>query len=150
MSTPIELLEAAAQSWVGTPFCERSAVKGCGVCCHRAVSEVYIEAGFMPRVELPDAPPHYARAQHIGLMEGWLDGVGAEWFTSLTGDDLTGQLQAGDLLGFRLGRAVHHLAIQLTDGRIYHAAENIGVIIAPKLPQVWATRLVRAWRPKGM
>lgn len=146
----IQKLEAAAASWVGTPFCEHSAVKGAGVCCHRAVAEVLMEAGLLPRLALPTAAPGHARANNRGVLDAWLDAEGAQWFMSCPGRVISRTLFPGDVLGFRLGRSVHHVALQLGGERIFHAIQGAGAVIAPSLPPQWAQRLTRIWQPRAL
>lgn len=148
--TIAEKLEEAALGWVGTPFCENSAVKGAGVCCHRAVAEVLMDAELMPRMELPTAAPGHARASEIAIMETWLDGEGAEWFENKPGRLLAFDLRVGDVLGFRLAHTVHHVAVVLDRGRIFHAIQNVGAVIAPSIPPQWARRLTRLWQPRAL
>ena len=52
----------------------------------------------------------------------------------------------GDLLGFRLGHTLHHVAIMLTGGRMVHVFGAHGVQIAPCIPTAWAKRLEKIWR----
>lgn len=140
----VSAIEAAAASWAGTPFCENSAVKGAGVCCHLAVAEVYFEAHILPRIPVPLGPAGWSRTQGRSLMEEWLDrGEGMHWFI----ERFPREREPGDLLGFRVGHCVHHLAILLPHGRLFHAVDRAGACIAPNLPPAWAKRLVRVWRP---
>jgi len=142
---PVEQLEAAARAWEGTPFCERSAVRGAGVSCHLLCMVVYRDAGWLPELDVPQAPVSWSRAQTRSLMEEWLDGPeGRPWFTSLP--DVS-RLDAGDLLGFQIGHCVHHLAVMLSRGQIVSSLETLGVRISPCIQPVWAKRLKRAWRP---
>jgi cell wall-associated NlpC family hydrolase len=146
LTSRLAALESAAASWAGTPFCEHSAVKGAGVCCHLAVIEVYREAGFIaPDVLFPDGPVNWSRTQSRSLMEEAIDGQGREWVVSVAAN--VSSRMPGDLLGFKVGHCVHHLAIQLPRGRIFHAVDKHGAIIAPNLPPQWAKRLARIWRP---
>lgn len=142
-------LEAACRAWCGTPFCPGSAVRGAGVCCHLAVAEAYRDAGLLPRdAAVPTGPTDWSRHHHQSLMEPWLDGPGAAWFAAIPPDPAL--LQPGDLLGFRIGRCVHHLGILLAGGRLFHAAERVGAGIAPSIPTPWRARLARAWRPRAL
>ncbi len=144
-SWDIDALNATAESWVGTPFCERSAVKGAGVCCHRLLVEVFAEAGWLPRIDVPDHDARWARAQSRSVIADWLDGAGAHWFVGsavVRWDDV----QAGDVLGFRLGRSLHHLVLALPHGRYLHTLEH-GVVIAAEMPLRWCDRAERMWRP---
>ncbi len=144
MRTPVELdrLVAAARAWEGTPFCAGAAVRGRGVCCHRLVHEILIEAGWLPRIEAPAGSPVWGAAANHSLMEAWFDGPGAEWFASVP----CGSAEPGDVLGCRLGRCVHHLALLLPGGAVAQAVAGSGASIIPAVPQAWSKRLARVWR----
>ncbi len=140
----LDALEAAATSWAGTPFCENSKVKGAGVSCHYAVWLVYVEALWMPLgINIPTAPPQHCRTRGESLIARWLETDGVSYFRPVKIEEI----EPGDLLGFKVGHCLHHIAIQLRGGRIFHAVETTGAGIAPSLPKAWAKRLVRAWRP---
>lgn len=151
----VAALEAAAQSWVGTPFCEGKPVKGAGVNCQNCVAEIYFEAGWLPRFEVPQGPRDWARSQSRSLMVEAIEACGhfAEvWRTNpeLRTQNPEPQIAAGDLLGFRVGHCIHHLAIALERGRIVHAVAGHGVIVAPCIPDVWLKRLERVWRIRSL
>lgn len=137
-------LVEASEGWVGTPFVENSGVRGAGVCCHKLAANVYFDAGWLPRFELPTAPAGWARAQDRSLMEEWLDSEGLQYFTPMA---LEVEKLPGDLLGFRIGRCVHHLAVMLPGGRVATALEGVGAVILDAPPKPLAKRLARIWRP---
>ena len=149
---PITQIEQAAQSWVGTPFCENSRVKGAGVSCHFGPAEILIEAGLLPRdLLIPTGPPGWSRSQGVSIMEAFLDGDGAKYFQSIDADPWPeSPLQPGDLLGFKVGRCVHHLGLRLNGTRMFHVMEGCGAVIAPNIPLMWLKRMTRVWRPKGL
>jgi hypothetical protein len=140
-------LNDAALSWQGTPFCERSAVRGAGVCCHRLVIEVLIEAGWLPRIEVPDGSVRWAAANTRSLIVEWFDGPGAQYFDRMQSLDWSA-VEPGDIVGFRLGRTLHHLALALPNGRWTHAAEGVGAVIVTEIPPAWRKRAERLWRIK--
>lgn len=144
----IDAIEAAARGWDGTPFCADSAVRGAGVCCHRLVAEIYREAGVIPpAVSIPGGSPQWSRAQHRSPIADWIEsGDGAQWFEPI----FTAQAEPGDLLGFTIGRCIHHLAIALRGGRIVHAVEGHGARIVEHVPAVWSRRLAATWRPRNV
>lgn len=149
MTRRVELLESAAAEWVGTPFCAGAAVVGQGVCCHRLVAEVYFRAGWLPRMELPGGSPRWAQGSNRSLMEEWLNGPdGRRYFAARPVEGAP--LRAGELMGFRVGRCVHHLAIALGGGRVVHAVEGHGAAILSEVPAVWRKRLARIWVPLMM
>ena len=143
----LDAIEAAAKRWDGTPFCAGSATVGAGVCCHRLVAEIYSEAGLLPTdAEIPGGSPLWSRAQGLSPMCDWLTtGAGVQWFAPV----LTSEAQPGDLLGFVIGRCIHHLAIALRDGRIVHATDGHGARIVEHIPNAWRRRLAAAWRPRA-
>lgn len=149
MRTPtqseIDRLTNAAAAWVGTPFCANSRVLGAGVSCHQYVAAIYEDAGWTPTLPIPEGSPTWNRAQARSLMEAWLDGDGARWFARASIDGV----QPGDLLGFRLGPCIHHLAVMLDRGMVAHAVKPHGaqVVAVAALPAAWANRLAAAWRP---
>lgn len=164
----LDALDAAAVSWQGTPFCAGAPVKGAGVCCHTAVAEIYFEAQWMPRFAVPLGSPQYGRAGSTPEMEEFLDAS-----PHFTDADPARDLQAisaavrderrqlteaerarisaialpGRLVLSRPARLPWHLSIALRGGRYVHAVIGHAVQIPPQLPDVWAKRLWRAWRP---
>lgn len=141
----MDRIDAAARGWDGTPFCADSAVRGAGVCCHRLVAEIYREAGLLPvDVQIPGGSPQWSQAQHRSPIADWIEtGDGAQWFKVV----FIAQAEPGDLLGFTIGRCIHHLAISLRGGRIVHAVEGHGARIVEHVPAAWAKRLAATWRP---
>ena len=133
-------IEAAAESWVGTPFCENSCIKGGGVSCHLLPAEIYFEAGAMERIPIPEGSAGWASSQNTSLMVDWVErsGLFEEVKTPA----------AGDLLGFRLGHVVHHMGVMLSGGRMVHAVRTHGVQIASNIPGGWSKRLEKIWRLK--
>ena len=138
----IERLIAAAESWSGTPFCANSATKGRGVSCHQLVAEIYFESGWLPRIPFPAGSPRWAQGSDRSLIERWMDREGLAWFAPAVAP-----IQPGDLMGFRIGHCVHHLAIALDQGRITHAVQGHGAGILDGIPTVWMPRLTRIWTP---
>lgn len=134
-------LVAAASGWPGTPFRANSSSQGRtgGVCCHMLVYRIYIEAG-LNMAPVPSGPPGHARFQRTSIMEPLLDASPS--FVPVEGD-----LQIGDLLGYRIGQAIHHLAILLPRDQIIHAISGPGCVVTPRLDPTWASRHARTWRP---
>lgn len=125
-------LETAALEAVGRPEMR----------CHVAMADIYKRAGLLPEaLAIPDGNRDWARAEGRSLIDPWVSSCG--FF-----DEVDGPLEAGDLLGFRLGRIIHHVSIQLTGGRIVHVFGVHGICIAPTIPAEWAKRLTKVWRLK--
>lgn len=136
----IDRLETAAQTWVGTPFCPRGAVKGAGVCCHGLVAEIYAEAGWLRGVVVPDGVAAHARANNTAPMLEWMRGAGAKWFAAA--DDA----QPGDLLVIRFTHVPHHLAMVLRGRRAIHASSR-GVVILHDFTR-YSSRIAAIFRPR--
>jgi hypothetical protein len=107
------------------------------------MSEIYVGAGWLPQsLVIPDGPTGWARAQTRSLIADWLDG--SPHFARLAHP--AGAIFPGDLVGFRLGCCVHHLAMRLPRGRLIHSLEGHGVCVVDEIPKPWARRLAAAWR----
>ncbi|HEY1791571.1 MAG TPA: hypothetical protein VGG34_01520 [Opitutaceae bacterium] len=140
----LDALDAAAASWRGTPFCEGSPVRGAGISCSHLVAEVLFEAGLTPRIPVPDGPSSSsAILSSESLIAKFIDGTGL--FVRMDGFP-----QGGDVLGFRVGNAVHHAAVMLRGGRLVHSIRNHGVCVAPLIPAEWARRIEIVWRLKSV
>lgn len=145
MRTPQEIadLVAAAEAWRGTPFSDRGCRRGAGVTCHHLPAAILRDARWLPELQIPEGETAWAAVHGRGVMEEWFDGPGRQWFAPAD----PGAREPGDVLGFRLGRCIHHLGVELPGGAIIHAIQRHGVVIAPCLPPQWAKRLQKAWRP---
>jgi len=140
-STPgrITALQVAAAAWVGTPFLGNSSAIGLGVSCQFLAAALYRESGFVDLAP-PEVPMAFARFNSTSLVEPWMDA--RPEFESVGFD-----YQPGDMLGFRIGKAVHHCGVVLSSGSFVHCVDPAGVIISPLTDSTWASRLRRAWRP---
>lgn len=155
-------LEAAAAAWLGTPFCERSAKKGAGVCCHALPLEIYFDAGWLVRFDYPMGAPGTARVQKADDFAA----TGAPFVSvplpsspsPLRGNQFPDgdvprrreggeglEIMPGDTLQFQLGRTSHFVLV-LSDRYIH--ATKAGVQYAVSLQPNWLPRLARIWRPK--
>jgi cell wall-associated NlpC family hydrolase len=137
-------LEAAAQHWNGTPWRDNSAVRGEGANCVGAVAGVLRDAG-LALPDIPNGPSNWAKHQSHSLMEAWLDSH-PEIFQPVEIDDL----RPGDVLGFSVGRCIHHLGVLLPGGRWIQCNSTMGTAILSTAEPVFKRRLTRAWRPNGM
>jgi len=111
--------------------------------CQVAMANIYKVAGLLPKdLEIPNGDRDWAQSQGRSLIEPWVESSG--FFQRVDGP-----AEAGDLLGFRLGHTLHHVAIQLGGGRLVHVFGGHGVKIAVCIPSAWAKRLERVWRIKA-
>lgn len=126
-------IEGAALEAVGRPEMR----------CQVAMADIYKRAGCLPQdLVIPSGDRDWARAQGVSLISPFVDGCG--FF-----EEVPQPAQAGDLLGFRLGRVLHHVAIQLSGGRMVHVYGGHGVRIAESIPTEWAKRIEKVWRLKA-
>lgn len=139
----VDLLVAQADQWVGTPFAPNSQSRGNGVSCHTLAGALYQAAGF-PEFEIPNVPISHARFSRDSIIIPWFDA--REDFVAV---DPFGELLPGDVLGFEIGRCVHHLGVMLADRRFVHCLEGVGTTIVPLADATWISRLKNAWRPKA-
>lgn len=129
-----------AKSWVGTPFFANGNTKGKGVSCQKLVSEIYRAVGCCDVVVPNVAMAHARFSRSESLVEKFMDTC--QCFARV---DLP---IAGDLLGFRLGKVVHHLGICLGNSFFVHAMEHTGTGLGTISDPTWGTRLASVWRPK--
>jgi len=136
----IAALESAAASWIGTPYVQSGAVRGCGASGHRLASAVLMEAGF-PVPTVPERGGTRLR-EYTLAMRRWLDGAQTH-FAAISLDDLA----PGDVLLCEIG--IGHIGLFLGG----HGARALQVlrtapthIVSINDPQVRA-HLVAAYRP---
>lgn len=141
----LDRLEAAAESWVGTPFCEFSSKKGAGIECQALPAEIYFEAGWIERFGYPLLNP---RAANLAITDEFFKKYLHKTFDRFvtTEPGCTPEIFPGDTLIFQLGRTTHFVLV-LRERRCIHVMQGAGVGIAPNLPPHWLTRLARIWRP---
>lgn len=122
----IAALRAACESWRGTPFRERSAVKGegGGVDCATFLGACFHECG---AVETPVAVPPYAlnHAEHSGesLLRAWFETPAVRARVRRV-DEGEPHLD-GDIVFPRVGRTEHHAGLRFSD-LVYHIARPSG------------------------
>lgn len=134
-------INAAARSWLGTPFMPNAAVKGAGVSCQKLVGTIYIEAGLLPPgMVIPDGDMAWGNAQTVSMVARAVERSGR--FAVVE------KWSPGDLTGFRFGGCVHHLGIVLNaEGEFIHVLRGHGVQLASLLDAAFFSRLEKIWRP---
>lgn len=134
MMTPAQLqaIEDAAAAAVGGP--ERR----CQVVC----ANIYKAADLLPAdLEIPNGNRDWAATEGRSLIAPWVESCG--YFVEVETPE------PGDLLGFRLGRVLHHVAISLFGGRMIHVFGAHGAQVAVAIPDPWLKRLEKVWRIKA-
>ncbi len=138
----VAALEYAAEQWRGTPFAGNSCTRGAGVSCHNLAAVLYESAGYQ-RMVLPDVPISHARFSDVSFVLAFF--TSRADFVPIADPDA---ILPGDVLGFRIGRCVHHLGVALTGRRFAHAIDGAGACIATIDDATWLSRLTNIWRPK--
>ena len=133
--TPIERqlrLKEIIDSWIGTPFRHRCAVKGKkgGVDCINFCGEVYKEMGILDSYELPK----YGKDWHLHrqgekLLTGIFDFADAHPTYNLKSVGFNNP-KNGDIIMFQYGRASAHTSIYY-DGSVYQVLTNLRVESRP-------------------
>lgn len=121
-------LLSAARGWLGTPFRQRSCVKGKGggVDCVCFVSCVFVEVG---AIDAPIIPPAYQINHATHSDESLL----LDWFRSPEVLRRVRRLDEeeapvpGDLVFIKTARGVHHLGMQI-GGSVFHVLIPGGVV----------------------
>ena len=133
-------LLACAQDWMETPFLAHGKSKGLGVDCVWLAASLYIETGhlaaFKPGSYTMDGGHHNPLSQVIAWLDQSARFVRAEL-----------PLEVGDLLCFRMGRAVHHVGVVLTDRTFLHVYQGYTVREARIDDPTWGKRLACVYRP---
>jgi cell wall-associated NlpC family hydrolase len=108
-----EIIEVA-KSWIGTPFHDKSAIKGVGVDCAMFLCEVFKETGFVEKSYKPiDYSSQWARNHNEELF--------LETVLELGAVEIHTPAQMGDIILFKHGRTFSHGAIIVNDTFIIHA-----------------------------
>ena len=112
----LSMLRTQASLWIGTPWLPNSCTRGRhgGVSCQMLVSEIYRGCGFCD-VRVPEVPMSQARFSDRDLFLPWM--AARPEFAEVP----TAEKMPGDLLGFRLGRIVHHMGVLLGTGGQFEA-----------------------------
>jgi len=115
-------LKIILESWVGTPFKHKTAVKGKGCDCIHFVGSVFQEIGLFKfnLKTVPDYPPdwHLHNTREL-LSEGIAERLSVERV------DLNNLIN-GDIILSHYGKASSHAGIYF-DGYVYQALTSIGV-----------------------
>lgn len=110
-------------SWQGTPFHEQARVKGVGVDCIHLIAEIMKEAGAISSYTFPKyevgAGHHTDHSKVREWFENSPDFAEVIPVPDESGGWQAGRFMVGDVLGFLIGRTVHHIGMVLdTDGGV--------------------------------
>ena len=126
----------AARECIDTPFQHQGRIVGKALDCVGVVIHVAKRLG----LEIFE-PAAYGRAPHQGMLE-----LLADQQTDL---ERVQDRQPGDILMMRFAQEPQHVGI-FTGENIIHAYENIKKVCEHRLSSVWAARIVRVYRFKGL
>lgn len=128
---------AVARSQLNTPFKHQGRVPGLALDCAGLAAYVATELG-MDFNEWPG----YGRVPNNGLLQAVMDAQPCL--------EVVSSKQPGDILMMRVGREPQHLAVYTGDDTIIHAYEAVGKVCEHRLDSVWAKRIIRIYRFKGV
>lgn len=129
---------AAARACIGTPFRHQGRLPGVALDCAGLVIAVAQAVG----ADYYDVPGYGLRPAG-GLLESSLDGQ------PCLEPVLTAQRQPGDILLMRFATEPQHLSI-FTGETLIHAYSNVGKVCEHRLSAVWAARILRSYRFRGL
>lgn len=153
-------MQSELLSWLGTPFRPHSKAKGAtgGVDCIGLCEAVYVDLGICSGFNFPRTPMDYSMHQDNSIMldylrgQAWRDPQSARLAHMFAEIHLSSQpylnLLTGDLLAFRIGKCVHHLAIAFDAKRFLHCFSQIGVTEANIDDQTYRSRIVAIFRAR--
>lgn len=141
----VKLLHAA-EGWMGTPFHPHAAIKGAGVDCVRLALSLYQEVGILPvGIPLPEydvgSGPHLSDSHVSKWMKKQPNFVRIETANVLI------DWSPGDMLGFLIGKVVHHVGICLDYQQFVHVMSGGEVAVSTIADATWWKRLREVWRP---
>jgi cell wall-associated NlpC family hydrolase len=152
----VAALRAEAATWIGTPFRAHSKAKGRsgGVDCIRLCEAIVVKVGLTEPFEFPKTPMDFSMHQERSIVLEFLRGEAddpqsatlARIFEQLGPE---GPVMPGDLLAFKIGRAVHHLAIAIDDVQFIHCFRGIGTVYGNLSDSTYASRLHSIFRARA-
>ena len=131
---------AAARQCLGTPFRHQGRLVGFGLDCAGLAVHVARQIG-VGHLDVSG----YGRTPASGQLERSLDSQPCLERVALIEDRLP-----GDLLLMRFASDPQHLAILTDQQTIIHAYETVGQCCEHRLSSVWASRIVRVYRFRGI
>ena len=112
---------AEAVAWLGTPYHHRARLKGIGVDCAQLPIGVYANVGLIEAFDTGEYPPdwhlHRAGERYLAVICRLAREIDPE------------DVQPGDVVLFKFGRAFSHGAIVTDWPRIVHANRKDGAVV---------------------
>lgn len=135
----VATLRREAGEWIGTPFRHRQRVKGAGVDCVHLVAELLKACGIDDHYEFPAYALDYAQHWDRSLIAEWIESSGL--FEVATTPPM-----AGDIVGFIIGRCVHHAGVMLDGKTFVHSLHGHAVKVSSLEDATWKNRAEIFWR----
>jgi len=140
------LLQEVA-SWIGTPFHDHAGIKGAGVDCVHLALRIYQATGFLPEgLVFPDYTLDGGHHQTESKVIAFVEGLGR--FAAQSVKPATADWCPGDLLGFTIGKVVHHVGVAVDNLRFVHVLQSNRVAFSSVLDSTWIKRLACKYRPQ--
>jgi NlpC/P60 family putative phage cell wall peptidase len=140
---------ATARGWLGTPWQHQAYIKGVATDCIGLVAGVALELRLPGAEEWRDNPQfhNYARTPNVDFLI-----AGCE---QLLEPVPRSAVQPGDILVLKFRHEPQHFAIvtRLDPMYMIHAlarAKNAGKVVENRVDEVWAKRVVRTYRYRGV
>jgi NlpC/P60 family putative phage cell wall peptidase len=136
--TGVQIVDAA-RDWIGTPWHHDARMKGAGVDCVGLPICVFQGLG----VPVEDVRGYSLDRDGYALMRD----VAARY-----GEEVTGDIAAGDLLLFRSRMIVNHMGIATGPGGMVHAWNSPTVMAVAEHPldRAWLSRIAAVYRYRGI
>jgi len=149
-----EMLVEQARTWIGTPYHHAARAKGAGVDCVGLIVGAARELG----VSVPSDTTSYGRGDNLALMH-----AGLSEFCDCFESGLVPDRQPGDILIFRGGSILHHIALYcglkdsgLKDSGLkdsgdeaetmIHVYNTVGKVVEQPITPEWERLLFRVYR----
>jgi cell wall-associated NlpC family hydrolase len=144
-STPerIDALRAAIKALEGTPFMSNGIATGPGggIACQMLITSALIAAGF----NTPPAP--YGPANHWKFSSRSLVVEYLATRPEFVAVDLEKEPMPGDIIGFLMGKCIHHAGLYAGDFKFFHVMPHLPATLSTLRDPTWGTRLAAIWRP---
>jgi cell wall-associated NlpC family hydrolase len=140
MNTAVNIadqVEAAARECIGTPFRHLGRIVGRGLDCIGVVIHCAQSLGADHWTS-----ESYGRNPNGGILEAALD---AQPCLEIVTDR-----QPGDILLMRFNTEPQHVAVYTAEDTIIHGYESVGIVCEHRLSGVWAARIVKIYRFRGV
>lgn len=132
-----------ARSWLDTPYQHQCRVKGVGVDCAMFIAEVGNNLGLLDPSKLV---PNYSKQWHLHNKQEKLKQILLDYgFIEIP----LSESKTGDVLGFKYGRVMSHLAIKSYKDKIIQASVETGKVTESTYEDM-KSHLITAFRYPGV